>query len=802
MRRFSRANLHRTIQSPPCRLWIIGLLLASPAIPGVAAAQNPAPSPSNFDFSIKNMMRGPELYGTPPTNIRWSPDSRWIYFTWVDSGSSWRALPAEYRVRAVAGARPEKLSLAERDSAGPYAAGATVSGDGHFGAIEYAGDIYVLDYRTNTVRRLTHTLARESNPIISSDDKLVYFVRDANAFAIDLATGLTTQLTDLRPGPEPHDTTGPRTPQRKRLAEQQRDLFEVIREQIADDSMQKVQKLETDSLRNPKPIYLGRDRAIQSLSVAPDGRGVLVTIRTPAKSEPVEIPYWVTQSGYTEIHKGRTVVGDAQARIDLMYLSLADSKITRLHLFANDSLASFVVVNGWNQAGTDVLVSAFRPDNKQRTRYTLSTTDGALHNIETLDDTAWVGGPCNACAGWYDDGKRVWYVSEATGYAHLYTAAAHGGDVHQLTSGNWEVRDVSLSRDGRTFDLITNDPSPFDEHLFSMPVTGGSMTRVTATPGRHAATVSPDRRLVADVYSYVNKPPDLYIMPNKPGAEERQLTTSPNTQFLAAKWFAPPIVMIPASDGVKVPAHIYRPEDFGVHPNGGAVIFVHGAGYLHNVGNFWSEYPREYMFNIDLARNGYVVIDADYRGSDGYGRNWRTAIYRHMGGRDLQDEVDASKYLTATYGIPAGRVGIYGGSYGGFMTLMALFTAPDYFGAGAALRSVTDWAHYNNGYTSAILNLPQNDTLAYRQSSPIYFADGLRAPLLMAHGMVDTNVNYEDIVRLTERLIELGKKNWELASYPVESHGFIRPDSWTDEYTRIFSLFGRTVGNPSYKPEH
>jgi dipeptidyl aminopeptidase/acylaminoacyl peptidase len=234
----------------------------------------------------------------------------------------------------------------------------------------------------------------------------------------------------------------------------------------------------------------------------------------------------------------------------------------------------------------------------------------------------------------------------------------------------------------------------------------------------------------------------------------------------------------------------------GAQPNGAAVIFVHGAGYLHNVGNFWSQYPREYLFNQFLAKHGYVVLDVDYRASAGYGRDWRTAIYRWMGGRDLQDQVDASKWLGTTHGIPGSRVGIYGGSYGGFMTLMALFTAQDHFGAGAALRSVTDWAHYNEGYTSSILNRPQDDTLAYRRSSPIYFAEGLRAPLLMAHGMVDVNVHYQDIVRLEERLIELGKTDWTLASYPVEDHGFVRPSSWTDEYTRIFDLFERTIAKP------
>ena len=276
--------------------------------------------------------------------------------------------------------------------------------------------------------------------------------------------------------------------------------------------------------------------------------------------------------------------------------------------------------------------------------------------------------------------------------------------------------------------------------------------------------------------------------------ELARLTTSTSDAYRARTWLKPRIVRIPASDGVQVPARIYTPQEMGAQPNGAAVIFVHGAGYLHNVHDFWSSYSREYAFNQFLASKGYVVLDVDYRASAGYGRDWRTAIYRWMGGRDLQDHVDASKYLNAQFGISPERVGLYGGSYGGFMTLMALFTAPKSFGAGAALRSVTDWAHYNHGYTGGILNLPQNDTLSYRRSSPIFFADGLEDPLLMAHGMVDTNVHFQDIVRLSQKLIELGKTEWELAVYPVEDHGFVRPDSWTDEYRRIYELFERTIG--------
>jgi dipeptidyl aminopeptidase/acylaminoacyl peptidase len=236
-----------------------------------------------------------------------------------------------------------------------------------------------------------------------------------------------------------------------------------------------------------------------------------------------------------------------------------------------------------------------------------------------------------------------------------------------------------------------------------------------------------------------------------------------------------------------------RAEDFGAEPNGAAVLFVHGAGYLQNVHRGWSSYYREYMFHHLLASKGYTVLDLDYRGSAGYGRDWRTAIYRDMGTPELEDYVAASNWLTENLGIPAERIGIYGGSYGGFMTLMALFKEPDEFGAGAALRSVTDWAHYNHWYTSRILNQPQDDPEAYRRSSPIYFAEGLEDPLLIAHGMVDTNVHFQDVVRLSQRLIELGKTDWEMAVYPVEGHGFVRPDSWTDEYRRILELFERTL---------
>lgn len=207
--------------------------------------------------------------------------------------------------------------------------------------------------------------------------------------------------------------------------------------------------------------------------------------------------------------------------------------------------------------------------------------------------------------------------------------------------------------------------------------------------------------------------------------------------------------------------------------------------------HWWSQYYREYMFHHLLAEKGYTVLDIDYRASAGYGRDWRTAIYRHMGGRDLQDQVDGARYLVAQQGVDAKRIGIYGGSYGGFITLMAVTTQPGVFACGAALRSVTDWAHYNHGYTSNILNTPETDSLAFRRSSPIFFAQQLSAPLLMLHGVVDVNVHYQDVVRYSQRLIEASKTDWELIAYPVEDHGFVESSSWADEYRRILLHFDK-----------
>ncbi len=748
---------------------------------------------AGFALTVPNIMRGPEHFGREPSNVAWSADSRWIYFQWAPAGAAWDAPMRPYRVRAVAGAAPEAVSDAHMDSVAALLADGPLTRDLRRRAVSARGDLYVIDTKSGVARRLTQTVANESDPRFSSDERSLLFVRDGNAYALELSNGATTQLTDLRAGPAPRDSARA-TGMRGALERQQRELLSVIRDRQRTDSMARAERAAAVR-RGLQPAYLPAGERMAALSVSPNLRtAVVLTASTPPGPPRVaQVPNYVTSSGFTEEINARTKVGDGNVRFRAYRYDLANGTLQPLHVIGGDSTRAAAQVRfmGWSADGSAGLLSAGTPDFKWRYLSTVSDS-GAVRIVEALNDTAWVGGPCGGCMGFLRDG-RVWFASEASGYAQLYTASRDGSDKRTLTEGRWEVERAELSPDGTSFLLHTSEESPFVRHAYRMPSAGGARTQLTRAHGGHTVVMSPDGGRMADVFSQANVPPELFVaMAN--GADAARLTMSTSAAFRAGNWIKPEIIKIAASDGIAVPARIYRPQDVGAQPNGAAVIFVHGAGYMHNVHDFWSSYSREYMFNHLLASKGYVVLDVDYRASAGYGRDWRTAIYRFMGGRDLQDEVDASRYLQKEYGISPERIGMYGGSYGGFMTLMALFNAPKEFGAGAALRSVTDWSHYNHGYTGGILNLPQDDSLAYRRSSPIYFAEGLEDPLLMAHGMIDTNVHFQDIVRLTQRFIELGKTGWELAVYPVEDHGFVRPDSWTDEYGRILDLFDRTIG--------
>jgi dipeptidyl aminopeptidase/acylaminoacyl peptidase len=757
------------------------------------------------ELTVEKIMRDPKWIGTSPSNIYWSTDSKTVYFNWNPEkapGDSLYKITPQNRT-------PQKVNKAERmallSTSGIYNRTFTRM------VYEKNGDIFLLDIPSGKTTQITNTAQREINPSFSGDEKRILFTWDQNLFAWESSSGNFVQITDFRKGKKQTPPAG--TEQEKWLKQDQLAYFQILKERKEkQDASKKFQKSEQP--KRPKEIYLD-DKSINQARLSPDGHYVTYVLTKSANAKNTIVPNYVTESGFTEDINARTKVGAPQNSSELFVYDIQKDTVfqvktddvpgiyeqpTYLNSKAKEGdgketkpQARPVSFSGpiWSPDGKFALVQLRAADNKDRWIMLLDVSTQKLSLLDRQHDEAWIGGPGTGSffgssgIGWLGDNKTIWFHSEETGFSHLYTVDVTTGKKQALTSGRYEVQAAELSRDKKFFYITTNEVHPGEKHFYRLPVTGGKAEKITTMTGANEVTLSSDEKMLAIRYSYSNKPWELYVQELKPGAKPQQITNSLTDEFKSYSWRDPVITTFKARDGADVYTRLYKPDK----PNGAAVIFVHGAGYLQNAHKWWSSYFREYMFHNLLADKGYTIIDMDYRASAGYGRDWRTGIYQFMGGKDLTDHVDGTAWLVKEHGIDPKRIGIYGGSYGGFITLMGMFTTPDVFAAGAALRPVTDWAHYNHPYTSNILNLPYTDSLAYAKSSPIYHAEGLKGSLLICHGMIDVNVHFQDVVRLAQRLIELGKDNWELAVYPLEDHGFVEPSSWTDEYKRILKLF-------------
>ena len=767
-----------------------------------------------LQLSVDTIMRGYGLTGYTPKNMRWSRDSQSVYFEWKQYTDPVEENFDTYVVgRDGKGLR--KLTDEEAKDAPPLSG--DISRDRK--RIVYVDDGNIFLHEAGKHRALTQTTEEESSPRFTQDQKRVSFVRGNNLFVVSLVDGSVKQLTNIVVGDEkgPHvslfeDKDKDKTASQKWVGEEAKKLSDVLTRREAEKKEEEAKRKKELGIA---PLKLKSGEGVADLQLAPDEKFVIAFISAEAKDgSRTIVPSYVTATGYTADLPARRKVGDALSVTRVGSISTTDGAVkwlkhgltrtpepktekTEEEKKAETSAEKTEKTESetppereididplfWSDDGTAAVLPVRAVDNKD---WWLLAFDPATATTRVLfheHDDAWVHWFSEGMLGFVPNTRTVWFLSEKTKWLHLYTVDFKGGDPRALTNGDWEIDHVAVSDDAKSFYITANKDSLFEWHLYKLPVGGGALTKVTAAAGWHDAKFAPDGSMYADIYSYTNKPPEVYVGTTR-------TTNSPAPEFNTYPWLDVPIVHFTARDGAQIPAHLYKPANW----NGGpAVIFVHGAGYLQNVHRGWSNYFREYMFHHILMERGFLVLDIDYRASAGHGRDWRTAIYRHMGGVDLDDHIDAAQWLAREQRVDPKRIGIYGGSYGGFITLMAMFTSPDTFAAGAALRPVTDWAHYNHGYTSNILNTPQSDPEAYRRSSPIYFAEGLEGALLICHGVIDVNVHFQDTVRLAQRLIELRKGNWEVAMYPLEDHGFVEPTSWADEYKRILGLFERQL---------
>jgi dipeptidyl aminopeptidase/acylaminoacyl peptidase len=783
----------------------------------IQSAQAHSQAESSHLLTLEKIMADPDWIGRAPTGAYWSDDNQHIYYQQKRLGSPLSDLwvkSLEDQGNGVQVAIEQLHQHAYRNK--------VLNQNKDQAAWVFEGNIFVKNLKTNQIKQLTKDNKRPFNLAFLTDGRISFQSGDA-IFAIHPEQGLYEQLVAWKFAEQPSAIDEPED----YIAEQQQALIQVValkRQQQQQRFEQNQQLQQQNNSLAADYFYFEEGNETVTASLSPNGKWLIVVEQEESswRDDGDIMPNYINEDGRIAADKVRRRVADEEPQqhnlwlINLETRSQQPLSVSSLPGYNEDVLESVkrenAVAKGqeyktnrlprdimliedwywaqgaiqWHNNGNQVAIMLEAWDNKDRWLTTVDTNSAKLVNQHRLHDNAWINYKFNSF-GWLNNSTDLYYLSEETGYAHLYVKPING-QAKAVTAGPYEVDELTLAADDQFMYFKANKKHPGIYEIYRVDLKSNELEALTDLNGMTDYQLSPDESKLLLTHSTMVRPPELYLQ-NIGQADATKITQTTSQAFLDINWLAPDIVPIKSSHTSQaIYSRVYAPSNTSAEKSK-AVVFNHGAGYLQNSHLGWSGYFREFMFHNLLVQKGYVVLDMDYRASAGYGRDWRTAIYRQMGTPEIQDLQDGVDWIAENLNVDRARVGTYGGSYGGFMTFMALFQAPDLFQAGAALRPVSDWAHYNHGYTSNILNTPDVDPIAYERSSPIYFAEGLTKPLLINAPMVDNNVFFVDVVRLVQRLIELEKENFETAIYPVEAHGFVQPSSWLDEYRRIYKLF-------------
>ncbi|MBS1566248.1 MAG: DPP IV N-terminal domain-containing protein, partial [Bacteroidetes bacterium] len=584
-------------------------------------------------LSVEKIMRDPKWMGASPSGLSWSYDSKYLYFSWNPD----KAYSDSIYYITRDDLHPHKTSFAQRQSMHETRNLSWNRARTAF-VFEKDGDVFISDVKTGRERRITQTTDRESNPQFSFNDTRVVYTRGQNLFAWDITEGLTVQLSNFQPGAAAPAAAPPvtgfqrgggggrnggaaggvnRPPQaeaqsnaggqEKWLRDDQLRNFDVLRSRKEKrdtlDAMVKAMP-KTHALRT---INI-EDKNLSGLSISPDGRYISWRLVKTVGGKNTIVPSYVTESGFTEDIPGRTKVGAPQGaqecfmfdtEKDTVYSIRPDTASIPGLMDLPEYLSDYPKIKeeksrrpqpralsyqavSWSPGGVHAVIDIRSQDNKDRWLVSLDPNGGKIHLLDRQHDSAWIGGPGigggfgGGNQGWIDD-NTYWYQSEVTGYSHLYTLNPGTGEKKALTAGHFEVQQAELSADKKFFFISTNEVHPGEQQFYRLPVSGGKPERITMQTGSNQVSVSPDGKTIAYLYSYSNKPWELYIQDNKPGSRAQQVTTlAMSDEFKAYPWREPEVISFTARDGAPIYARLYKPAQ--PHPSHPAVIFVHGAG--------------------------------------------------------------------------------------------------------------------------------------------------------------------------------------------------------------------------------
>jgi dipeptidyl aminopeptidase/acylaminoacyl peptidase len=533
---------------------------------------------------------------------------------------------------------------------------------------------------------------------MSPDEPVIHFMLGEDLHRHDIDSGAMVRLT--RRHTPPGDAA---TEMGRWLRDQELDLFAQHRDEEGRRSATAEHERETAGVP-VQAIPLPEGVRIDRIQVTPDGATLAIRWTRPNRQRPSTVyADYLDPSGYTQANQARAKVGEPRDERGLALLGIDPrahpDSLELVQVTLPDAEERATVIHGpwWSLEGDRAAIQVLSEDHKDLWIALLDPETGATEVIEHQHDPAWIGGPPiqggslqPTLLAWLPGGSLA-FASEASGWSHLYLAESDG-TVRSLTEGEWEVRQAGLSVDRTRWLLQASREHPADDHLYLLPARGGELERITERGGRSEGLLSPDGERIALLWGETVQLPDLFLMDASEAATETRVTVSGSERLHARTLVRPEIVSFAHPDGEPVWAALYLPEQ----PNDAraAVMHIHGGGYRQFAHRGWSVYgfANHVGFIHWLLEQGYTVLDFDYRGSAGFGRDYRTDIYRSMGVSDVDGAVAGVDYLAREHGIDPGRVGMYGVSYGGFFTLMSLFRYPGVFAAGVSNDGVTDWA--------------------------------------------------------------------------------------------------------------
>jgi len=689
-----------------------------------------------------------------PSNAMWAPDGRHVVFVWDRAGVS------KVYVVDLSGSGP--AAPRELTAAGAQLGGAFWSSDGRALMIPKSGDLWRVPIDGSTASAVWTTPAVESNIVASPDGSRVAFVRAIGSGA----TG------SGRAGGRGGSTGAGRG-----------GSGDLIVRSLADGR-------ETLVLR-------ADNHAIGGLSWSPDGQTLVFNdLNAPIRHEQtpdysgVKIIYTITEN----------VPGETSA------VDVAGSNPRSL-----GTLGGFGG-RRWLDA-RHFLVDRTSPDFRRRTTSLVDVGGGApkvLH--EDVKEKFWsITGDANAGAQPSPDGKWIAFLSDRDGWDHLYvmrSASLSGerNDPVQITKGKFEAWRPQWSPDGTRIAFDANVPDRYGtRHLYVATIgsdpSKATITAVTSGRGTNIAPQwSPDGTRLLYQHTDRQNSADLWIV-DVASKKTVRLTNSMPQSMDRNAFVEPEVVHYAGPDGQQVPAWLFVPKNLDRSKKHPAIVWIHGDGVNQNYDGWHVQrnYAVYYSFHQYLLQQGYIVIAPDYRGSIGYGRDWREGVYMDVGGKDAKDAWMAASYLKTLGYVDTDRVGVWGLSYGGFFTLIAVTDQPKLFRAGVDVAGVVDYAMYyedpyHGGWTASRIGTPDQNPNVYANASPLSHVDRLERPLLVLHGTSDVNVPYLHSVRLIDELLKKGKGDLvSFMTYPGEFHYFTREHVLRDAWHRVDDFFAANL---------